>query len=329
MGITDLTTASGKIIWYWHYRLKSRKQLNSRSSRREFEGVLLKDSEGGHACIHPWPELGDPTLAKCLEDLAGPRNRSIVRRALRCLEMDGAARSVQDPLFEELEVPQSHATLVVRDKEDVSQAVDAGFTVAKLKCGSNLPVERAFLNAMATAHPSLRWRLDFNESGVAEELAGWLGEMPAETRRCIEFVEDPCEYSETKWRELHRKTRVPLAVDREAAPNRTDAQVMVIKPAIDEPWLLAEAAQGNGQRVVVTSYMDHPLGQAFAAWEAGRLALQFPGLVGICGLQTHHLFERDAFVEALGPWTPDFHAAPGTGLGFDDLLEKLPWKRLP
>lgn len=328
MGITDLTTPSGTIIWYWHYRLKSRKMLNSRSSRREFEGVLLKDSEGGHACIHPWPELGDPTLAKCLEDLAGPRSRSIVRRALRCLEMDGAARSLQDPLFEELEVPKSHATLAVRDKEDVSQAVDAGFTVAKLKCGSNLPVERAFLNAMAIAHPALKWRLDFNESGVAEELVDWLGEMPTETRSCIEFVEDPCEYSESKWGEIHRKSRVALAVDRESAPNLASAQVMVIKPAIDEPWLLAEAAQESGQRVVVTSYMDHPLGQAFAAWEAGRLALQFPGLVGTCGLQTHHLFERDAFVEALGPWTPDFHAPPGTGLGFDDLLAKLPWKRL-
>jgi O-succinylbenzoate synthase len=85
---------------------------------------------------------------------------------------------------------------------------------------------------------------------------------------------------------------------------------------------------GELQRVVVTSYMDHPLGQAFAAWEAGRLALQFPGLVGVCGLQTHHLFEPDAFTEALGPWAPSFQAPPGKGLGFDDLLGKLPWKRL-
>ena len=45
----------------------------------------------------------------------------------------------------------------------------------------------------------------------------------------------------------------------------------------------------NRQRVVLTSYMDHPLGQTFAAWEAARLGLQFPGLVGVCGLQTHHL----------------------------------------
>jgi len=320
---------ANNLLWYWHYRLKSRQNLNTRSKRREFEGVLLRDAEGGYACIHPWPELGDPSLQRCLEDLAGARRWPIVRRALRCMEMDGAARSVQDPLFEDLEVPLSHATLVVRDHDDVSQAVDAGFTVAKLKCGNNLPVERAFLVAMIEKYPDLKWRLDFNESGDPGDLAEWISQFPVETRGRIDFIEDPCEFSGPKWRELYQKTRVPLAVDRESGPHRTEAQVMVIKPAIDEPWLLAEAAVGNNQRVVVTSYMDHPVGQAFAAWEAGRLALQFPGLVGVCGLQTHHLFERDVFVEALGPWTPGFNAPPGTGLGFDDLLGKLPWKRVP
>ena len=291
---------SKSLIWYWHYRLKSRRTLNARSSRRNFEGVLLRDAEGGHACLHPWPELGDPSLQKCLEDLAGPRRWPIVRRALRCMEMDGAARSVE-----------------------------AGFTVAKLKCGLDLAADGAFLGRMAARFPALKWRLDFNESGDAGELAEWISAMPAETRSCIEFLEDPCEFSEAKWGELHRQTRVPLAVDREAAPNLANAQVMVIKPALDEPWLLAEAAMERGRRVVVTSYMDHPLGQAFAAWEGGRLALQFPGLVGVCGLQTHHLFEPDAFTEALGPWTPEFHPASGKGLGFDGLLEKLPWKRIP
>ena len=84
----------------------------------------------------------------------------------------------------------------------------------------------------------------------------------------------------------------------------------------------------NGQAVVMTSYMDHPLGQAFAAWEAARTELLFPGLVRICGLQTHHLFEKDAFVEALGGWKPDFKVPGGTGLGFDDELALLTWTKL-
>lgn len=316
-------------LWYWHYRMRSRRDLNARSKRREFEGILLRDGAGGHGCIHPWPELGDPPLQRCLEDLGAARRWPIVRRALRCAEMEGAARSMKDPLFDELAIPPSHATLAGCDAEEVRRAADAGFTRAKLKIGGATATELAFLERMTSAHAGLRWRLDFNETGDAAELGERFAGMPGAVRERIDFLEDPCPFSEPVWQELRRRTGLPLAVDREAAPHRRAAQVMVIKPAVDEPWLLAEAAAANGQQVVVTAYMDHPLGQAFAAWEAGRLALQFPGLVGTCGLQTHHLFEPDAFTEALGPWTPDFHAPRGTGLGFDELLDRLPWKRVP
>ncbi|MDB6080590.1 MAG: hypothetical protein JWO82_4337 [Akkermansiaceae bacterium] len=315
-------------IWIWHYRLKSRRPLNSLSTRREFDGVLIRDDEGGHACIQPWPELGDPTLQRCLEDLAGPRRRAIVRRALRCLEMDGAARSVEDSLFDELEVPLSHATVTNLDPITVDKAVAAGFTLAKLKCGSDLAMETAFLSEAVAKFPDLRWRLDFNEVLEAPEIAKWVAALPPAVKAAIDFLEDPCPYSDPIWTGLRIQSGIPLAVDREAAPLTSAAQFMVIKPAVDEPWLLGEAAYERGQKAVVTSYMDHPLGQSFAAWEAGRMELQFPGLTVTAGVQTHHLFEPNEFTEALGPWQPAFKAASGFGLGFDALLEKLPWKRL-
>ena len=189
-------------------------------------------------------------------------------------------------------------------------------------------MELAFLERMNSLHPGLRWRLDFNESPTPGETTDFLLGLAEKTRAAIDFVEDPSPYSETAWKEIRRQTRVNLAVDREAAPLSSAAQVMVIKPAIDEPFLLGEAALSHQQRVVITSYMDHPVGQTFAAWEAARLGLQFPGLVGMCGLQTHHLVEPDAFTEALGPWSPVFKVPDGTGLGFDDLLDALPWTRL-
>ena len=65
------------------YRLKARGFLNSISNRSSFEGALIQ-IDGGYGCIHPWPELGDPTLDKCLADLAGARRWPIVRRAIRC-----------------------------------------------------------------------------------------------------------------------------------------------------------------------------------------------------------------------------------------------------
>ena len=309
------------------YRLKARGFLNSISKRSSFEGALIQ-IDGGYGCIHPWPELGDPTLEKCLADLAGARRWPIVRRAIRCAEYDREARAFENSLFEEMEVPASHATLAKADAAEVARAVEAGFTTVKLKAGRDLSAEMKFLDAMTLEFPALQWRLDFNESLNSEQAAEFLQGLGEKARAAIDFVEDPCPFSETSWAELHRKTRVKLAVDREATPLSAAAQVIVIKPAVDEPFLLGEAAIAHNQRVVMTSYMDHPVGQAFAAWEAARLELQFPGLVGICGLQTHHLFESNEFAEAIGSWSPEFKVPDGIGLGFDDLLAAQPWTRL-
>ncbi|MFN4944323.1 MAG: hypothetical protein ACK5G9_11085, partial [Akkermansiaceae bacterium] len=82
-------------IWISPYRLRSAGFLNSISSRREFEGVLIKVGEG-YGCIHPWPELGDPPLEKCLDDLKGRRVWPIVKRALRCAEYDNVARVAEE-----------------------------------------------------------------------------------------------------------------------------------------------------------------------------------------------------------------------------------------
>jgi O-succinylbenzoate synthase len=210
----------------------------------------------------------------------------------------------------------------------VTKAVEAGFSIIKLKGGRDLNKEDKFLESMSAEFPALKWRIDFNESLSPGQAADFLLGLSEKTRQAIDFIEDPCPFSEATWPELYRKTRVKLAIDHEAAPHRVGAQVTVIKPAVDEPYLLGEAAIAHQQRAVLTSYMDHPFGQSFAAWEAARLELQLPGLVGVCGLQTHHLFETDEFSEMLGPWSPVFQIPSGTGLGFDDQLEALLWTRL-
>ncbi len=313
--------------WIWRYHLHGHGPLNALTARTNFEGVLIRTGDG-YGCIHPWVELGDPPLVRCLEDLAGPRRWPVVRRALRCANLDAAARRHQVSLFEDLEVPVSHATLPALASDALTQAVEAGFDRVKTKAGRDLPAEARSLREMTIAFPRLRWRIDFNERPEARDVAEFLDTLDPETRDRIDFLEDPCPYAESTWTELHRQYRVRLAVDREAAPRCGAAQVMVIKPAVDEPLLLGEAAAAAGQEIVVTSSMDHPLGQAFAAWEAARLDLSLPGRIGVCGLQTHHLFAADPFSEFLGPWSPQFQPPAGTGLGFDDLLERLPWRKL-
>ena len=114
---------------------------------------------------------------------------------------------------------------------------------------------------------------------------------------------------------LGAETGMVLANDRHVEEDRGDSEVLIVKPAVN--------GMLNGERVVVTSYMDHPLGQAFAAWEAARA-----GVTEVCGLQTHGLFAANGFTEALGRVRPGFGVPEGAGLGFGDLLEGLPWSRL-
>ena len=314
-------------LWFWKYKLTARQPVNAKSMRREFAGALVRIGEG-FGCLHPWPEFGDPSLDKCLEDLKGPRRWPLVRRTVRSAKEDADARFIGDPLLEEIDVPQSHATLPWLDERILESAVEKGFSRIKLKVGKNPASESNYLIESAQKFPNLRWRLDANECFDPATARDFLLGLPDSLRFKIDFIEDPCPYSETAWPELRAAAKVPLAVDREAAPVTAAAQVMIIKPAVDEPWLLAEAAAARGQQVIVTSYMEHPLGQCAAAWEAAKLNVQFPGLVGVCGLQTHHLFTPTPFAERLGRWSPEFKSPGGTGLGFDDLLERLPWKRL-
>ena len=78
---------------------------------------------------------------------------------------------------------------------------------------------------------------------------------------------------------------------------------------------------------MVTSYMDHPLGQLYAAFEAARLASRYPEQILLGGLATHLLFQDLPSALDLGDG-PDLRLPSGTGLGLDDYLESLSWEPL-
>ena len=283
-------------LWGWRYELRSATHLNAVYQRRSFPGMLLRKG-AGFACLHPWVELGDPTLDECLAALD---RCAIGKRALACLAADAEAREKGKSLFQGILVPQSHAMLPELSDSAIQGSRERGFSHLKVKVQGDPSPVRKYL----ARHGDLSWRLDFNGTGEPGMFQDWTAEECA----CIDFVEDPFLPEDGQWSALP----VTAAADRFLG----EAPVRVIKPAVEE--VVSEAP-----RLVVTSYMDHPLGQAFAAWEAGRA-----GVSEICGLQTHGLFEKDVFTEALGEVGPHFHVPSGTGLGFDDLLERLPWKRI-
>jgi O-succinylbenzoate synthase len=292
-------------LWIAPYELRSAGPLNAQSAREVFPGVLVRKGEG-FGCLHPWPELGDPTLEECLNNPTLP----IFQRTLSCAEDDAAARRKGVSLFENLTVPDSHATLPQATPAQVEAALTAGFSVIKVKARGVL----GELRKLILHFPMVKWRIDLNGSG--EE--GALKEEFAGLESLLDFVEDPFPYAEKRWSEFEDTTGVNLACDREVE-HAEGIRIQIIKPAVNEMGRIAN----RGARRIFTSYMDHPLGQVFAAYEAAR-----SGTKELCGLQTHHLFETNAFTEALGEQGPGFQIPDGVGLGFDDLLEELPWQKI-
>lgn len=316
------------------YTLRSAWALNSLSTRHEHHGALIRVGQGdygddvGYGCIHPWPVLGDRDLDETLHLLAKGERTALAARALACASIDREARTEGYHLFEGLTVPRSHATLMMNAAE-FKTAVDVGFKIVKVKVGRDLPAEIEFIRAQSARFPEMRWRLDFNGSQGRESVEEFLLKLGESVRDKLDYIEDAyCISSSSSESGELEYYDIPMAVDRDVENTRGNFGVAIVKPAVNEMLPILKRAHEDHQRVVFTSYMDHPLGQCFAAWEAASAMKLYPDLVDTCGLVTHGLFEPNAFTKRLGKIEPEFHPAAGTGLGFNDLLRDLPWKKL-
>lgn len=259
-------------------------------------GALLRAGDG-FADVHPWPELGDAPLDEQLALLARGETTRLTRASLKLAAADGNARRQGVSLFEGLTIPLSHWP---------GNEPPDGFDTVKLKRVMDVP-------------DGLRIRLDFNARLSAEEFLSLAETLPGER---IDFVEDPCPYDVDVWREIRLRTGLRLAYDTPTGATRGEVpadgpfDVMIHKPALRDTW-------PAGDDVVVTSYMDHAVGQFFAAWVAATHPVN-----PRCGLMTHVLYEPDAFFDRVERDGARLLPPRGTGIGFDDLLERLPWKSI-
>ncbi len=304
------------------YRLLAEQSLNARAKRTIYPGALVRQG-GGYACLHPWPELGDAPLEEQLQTLASKGDDTPLTRSTReCLALDAEARRSGTWLFQNrAAIPESHATLPAPTRESLREAARQGFRAAKIKGG---PDRLAALAALLENSP-LPLRIDFNETMTRDALCRWHDSLGEAARRRLQWVEDPCPYDPETWDALHQHTGWELALDRQAAHPQGGFQILVFKPAVMKLDNLGTWPDQRDACVVVSSYMDHPLGQLYAAFQATRLAGRFPELRLLGGLATHGLFTGLPPALDLGQG-PRIAPPPGTGLGLDDYLESLPWK---
>ncbi|MGK0190264.1 MAG: O-succinylbenzoate synthase [Verrucomicrobiales bacterium] len=314
------------MIEFWRYVLQPSAALNARSGHAPCEGALLR-IDGGHGCVHPWPALGDLSLDQQLSRLADGRPTFQTSRALYCCSIDGAARKEHRSLFHGLEIPKSHVIVVdaahlgLRAPEFHAE----GFDTVKVKVGRDIDREATLINAFAAEwiarHPGHKIRLDFNASIAPADVLIFAAALSRAARGSIDFIEDPCPYAAGTWHALQQKTGLTFALDRDEEQHRTGAAIPI---RVWKPACSPAPPASSSARLVVTSYMDHAIGQMFAAYEAAR----FPGKLETCGLLTHSLFECDGFFDSLRVSDARLVQQQGHGLGFDGMLSALPWKSL-
>jgi o-succinylbenzoate synthase len=285
--------------------------LNRKTASRKVEGFLIHHA-GGYGCVQPWPSLGHAGLEDHWQALAQGVSLPLLERAMLCARLDGEARAASRSWWSDVDVPPSHATITDWGGENVCHAL-AGFTHAKSKVGAS---DASALTIWARRSPHLRLRLDCNEVPTEEEFFSIFGKLPLDVRERIDWVEDPFVYDEYRWRKGQLEHGIRFALDRALnEQTASDEWVSVWKPAWQE--------RPHAEPLVVTSAMDHPVGQCWAAYCAARA-----GVSDVCGLRTDHLFAKDAFLERMGVWCSAWPVLGGTGMGFDELLEKLPWIRI-
>jgi O-succinylbenzoate synthase len=301
------------LIEFWRYELTPKRRLNAVAVEGVRRGALIRVN-GGVADVHPWPELGDLPLDDQLALLARGETAQLTQSSLEFASIDAAARRDGRSLFDDLTIPPSHWP---------GADPPPAFDTVKLKNIDVIP-------------DRVRLRIDFNATLTSDEFVRITATLPRER---IDFIEDPCPYDAAVWRELREQTGLRLALDRGAsslqhrqeclchagsemchrhsglsAVNSYD--VLIVKPAIQE-------VACSDTEIVVTSYMDHPIGQLCAAYAAATA-----NITSTCGLLTHVLFENDPFIERMRIDGTRLVPPGGTGWGFDDLLDTLPWQKL-
>lgn len=317
------------------YTLEPRQSLNAVSSKGQRQGSLLKvqweDGLQGYADLHPWPELGDMPLREQLLQLSLGNYTSSVQQSLCLARWDAELRSQGKNIFD-VGAPIKNNFLVSDISHVTAESLQAvkhqGFDTLKIKVGKDSQEETRLLNRIASS--GFKIRLDFNGVGSLSSFQKFMADLSSEARAAIEYVEDPFPYSDQTWAEARQLC--PIALDNYFDQVKWDVlseapcDVLIVKPAKLDMVEVKRLIKTWNLKVTITNYMDHPVGTMHALGTAMELKKELGDTVLQAGCLTHHLYQADVFFAELRNDGPYLRKTAGTGVGFDHLLEALPWQ---
>jgi hypothetical protein len=281
-----------------------RYELKSKTRKRV--GALLKidfETHWGVGDLCPIEEWGDASLEEELLTLKMGELSSLSQRSIYYAEIDAKARGLKKALL--TKAPPSNLLLQTFDP------VPAEFSHIKIKLGADLPKEIEWLLHLKT---TAKLRLDFNEKLTEGSFRAFLNEVEPIWPK-IDYIEDPFAYDDRAWNRVQEDYPISLACDR-SMPEAVgqSPHVLIWKPMRNKMPL-------TKQRVVATSSLDHPIGQLVAA---------FSGMIldEVGGYLSHRWYDPTPFSKLIESKGSRLAIPPGFGFGFDELLEKIEWKKI-
>lgn len=297
-------------VWISPYKLKLADSGETR------EGFLLKlqtsEFEAGYSDCFPWQSFGDPSVSQLVEWIQPGKSSPLLQRSLYFAKLDGIARAEKKKLLS-TQIIKNHylvTNLMSLNSKKVEDLLGKGFISFKIKVGENPEEEtKQFRSCFEEYFDKVSFRLDFNCRFTSK-----YSELISLCKN-LEFVEDPTETAE-EWEGFRKDFRFPVALDQALKNKYFDLQV--IKPAKqgEQDYLTKD--------IVFTSYMDHPVGQAFALYQAQQFGPQKRDY----GLMSHHIYDSHLFSNHLANEKNTFSVLGDYGIGFDDLWSQVEWQKI-
>ena len=308
-------------------------QLKYQQSSQVREGALLKweftDGLIGHADLHPWPEKGEQPLKFHLEKLRTQEWTNLTLRAKETARWEALARAKKCSLLSGLKIPLSHYLIYDIDlvtPELIGQLVNQGFDTFKVKLKIPLKEQsQKWTNLVNIFNSKIKWRVDFQNNMTIHQWNEWKKEfLPFKILQQVDFVEAPFHYNERIW---IQNNSIPLALDVWSKKSQSlPVKALIWKPARkSQKQLLKNWSSNLCKRVIFTHSLAHPIDQLATAFYASHFYKTHPRAFETCALTQIGIYEKHDF--SLNNKGPALIYPQGPGYGFDELLNKLPWKK--
>ncbi len=316
-----------KHLWLSFYKLKYQQSSQVR------EGALLKwefaDGLIGHADLHPWPEKGEYPLKTHLEKLKKQEWTALTLRAREIARGEALARSKERSLLSDLKISKSHYLIYNLDlitPQTIEQLINQEFNTFKVKLNKPLTQQsKKWIKLVNIFKSKIKWRVDFQNNMTIHQWNEWKKEfLPSTILQQVDFIEAPFNYNERIWAQ---NKKMPLALDVwNKNKQNLPVKALVWKPArkshkqLCKKWNL-----GLCKRVIFTHSLAHPVDQLATAFYAGQFYKTHPKASETCALTQIGVYKKHDF--SLDNKGPSLIYPQGSGYGFDELFNKLPWKK--